>query len=74
MSVIKLPPYIFPWKGIAKILKDLEAMKSALETPLLLDEIRFDGLPLGRVPNIKFEYYDLVDNENFPQLAVEKSL
>lgn len=29
-SVIKLPPYIPPWKGIAKIPKDLEAMKSVL--------------------------------------------
>lgn len=56
------------------ILKDLEAMKSTLQTPLLLDEIRFEGLPLGQIPNIKFEYWDLVDSEKFPQLAEEKLL
>lgn len=42
-SVIKLPPYIPPRKGKAKIPKDLEATKSVL----LLDEIRFDRPPLG---------------------------
>ena len=45
-SMIKLPPYIPPWKGKAKIVKDLEATKSVLQTPLLLDEIRFEGLLL----------------------------
>lgn len=44
--VIKLPPYIPPWKGTTKILKDLEAMKSAPQTSLLSNEIRFEGPPL----------------------------
>jgi len=40
---------------MAKILKDLEGMKNTLQTPLLPDEIRFNGLPLGWIPNIKFK-------------------
>jgi len=47
-------------------------MKSALQTPLLLDDIRFDSPPLGWVSNIKFEDWDLADSEKFPQLAAEK--
>lgn len=73
-STIILPPYISPWKGTPKIPKDLEATKSTLQTPLLPDEIRFDGLPLGRIQNIKFEDWDLADSEKFPQLAKEKLL
>ena len=73
-SVIMLPPYLSPWKGTTKILKDLEAMKSMLQTPLLLDEISFDGLLLGCVPNIKFKDWDLTDNEKFPQFSAEKLL
>jgi len=42
-----LPPDLPPWNRKAKIPKDLDAAKSMLQTPLLPDEIRFDGLPLG---------------------------
>lgn len=41
---------------------------------LLLDEIRFDSLLLGRILNIKFEDWDLVNSEKFPQLVEEKLL
>ena len=71
-SAINIPPYIPPWKGKAKISKDLEATKSALQTPLHPDEIRFEGLPLGRVPTVKFEDWDLIDSKKFIQLATEK--
>lgn len=37
-------PYISLWTETAKIPKDLDAAKNTLQTPLLLDEIRFDGL------------------------------
>lgn len=57
---------------MAKIPKDLEATKSLLQTSLLPDEIRFDGLSLGQIPNIKFKDWDLTDSEKFPQLAAEK--
>ena len=52
----------------------MDAAKSTLQTPLLPDEIRFDGLPLGRVPSIKFEDWDLADSDKFPQLAADKLL
>lgn len=46
-SVTRLPPYIPAWKGKAKVPKDLEATKSVLQTPLLPNYIRFEGMPLG---------------------------
>jgi len=59
---------------MAKIPKDLDVAKSMLQTRLLLDEIRFDGLPLGRILSIKFKYWDLADIEKFPQLIEDKLL
>jgi len=59
---------------MTKIPKDLEVMKSMLQTLLPPDEIRFDGLPLGWIPNIKFKYWYLTHSEKFPQLATEKLL
>lgn len=70
-SAKNLPMYIPPWKGKAKIPKDLKATKSVLQTPLLPDGIRFEGTPLGRIPTMKFKYWDLVDSEKFPHLATE---
>jgi len=52
----------------------MDATKSTLQTPLLPEEIRFDGLPLGQIPSIKFEDWDLVDSDKFPQLAADKLL
>lgn len=71
-STTNLPPYVPPWNGKAKILKDLKATKSALHTLLLPDDIRFEDTPLGQVPTMKFEDWDLADSEKFPQLAEEK--
>jgi len=69
-----LPPYLPPWHGMAKIPKDLDTAKRTLQTPLLPNDIRFDGFPLGQVPSIKFEDWDLVDHEKFPQLDEDKLL
>jgi len=55
-QIPSLPPYISPWNGTTKVPKDLETTKSTLQTPFILDEIRFDSLPVGRVLNIKFYY------------------
>jgi len=52
----------------------LDATKNTLQSSLLPDEIRYDGLPLGRVLNIKFKYWDLADNYKFPELAEDKLL
>ena len=32
--------------------------------------IVFEGMHLGRVPTMKFEYWDLADHENFPHLDI----
>jgi len=67
----KLPEYIPLQKGKAKVPKDLDADKSALQTPLLPDGILFEGLVQGHVPTMKFEYWDLMDGENFPYLQTK---
>ena len=42
-----------------------------MQTPLLPDEITFDGSCLARVLILKLEDWDLVDHEKFPHLATE---
>jgi len=41
------PPYISPWNRVPKIPEDLDATKNTIQTPLILNEIRFNGLLLG---------------------------
>jgi len=66
-----LPEYVPPWKGKTKIPKDLDATKSALQTPLLPNGIIFEGSHLGCVPTMKFEDWYLTDSEKFPHLETE---
>lgn len=47
---------IQPVCDVAKMPKDLDATKSALQSPLLLDGILFEGSILGCMPSMKFEY------------------
>jgi len=54
-SVVKLLAYVPLQKGKTKVPKYLDAIKSSLQTPLLLDGIIFEGSHLGRVPTTKFE-------------------
>ena len=70
-SAAKLPMYVPPRKGETKIPKDLDATTSALQTTLLPDGITFEGSILRCVPTLKFEDWDLVDNEKFPHLEME---
>lgn len=64
-----LPLYLSPWHESTKLPKDLDIVKVELQAPLLLDDIRFEGLPLGHVPSLKFEDWDLADLDKFPELA-----
>lgn len=73
-SAAKLPTYVPLWKWKVRVLKDLEATKSVLHTPLLPDIITFEGSLIGRVPTLKLEDWDLMDNENFPHLVTESLL
>lgn len=59
---------------MARIPKDVDFVNNTLQTPLLPDEIRFDGLSLGQVPSIKFEDWDLADSDKFLELAEDKLL
>lgn len=65
----RLPTYVPPRKGKAKVPKDLDESKSPLQTPLLPDDIILKGAHLGRVPSLKFEDWDLADHEKLPHLA-----
>ena len=71
-AAAKLPKYVPPWKGRVKVRKDLDVVKGALQTLFLLDGILFEGSVLGRMPMMKFEYWDLTDSEKFPHLETER--
>jgi len=49
----------------------MDAIKSALQTPLLPNGIVLESLALGCMPTMKFEYWDLTDNKKFPHLETE---
>ena len=70
-NAAKLPKYVRPWKGKAKVPKDLDVAKSALQTLLLPDGILFEISALGHLPTMKFEDWDLIDSEMFPHLETE---
>lgn len=55
-------------KGKEKVPKDLDKSKSSLQTPLLLDDIIFQGTHLGWRLSLKFEDWDLANHEKFPYL------
>jgi len=66
--ITRLAENVPPCKGKAKVPKDIDERKVLLQTPLLLDEIIFEGPCLGQVPLLKLEDWDLVDHEKFPHL------
>jgi len=71
-TIAILPKYVPPWRGKEKVPKDLDAIKSALQTLLLPGGILFEGSVSGRVPTMKFEDLDLMDSEKFPHLGTSK--
>ena len=66
-----LPEYVPPCKLKAKVPKDIDESKSSLQTPFLLDDFVFEGPHLGQVTVLKFEDWDLTDDEIFMHLATE---
>lgn len=54
-----LPEYVPLRKGKAKVLKYIDERKTPLQTPLLPDEIVFEGPRLAQVPLLKLEDWDL---------------
>jgi len=51
--------------------KDIDESKSTLQTPLLPDDIVFEGPHLWQVHVLKFKDWDLTDHEKFPHLVTE---
>lgn len=70
--ISKLPEYIFPCRGKTKVSKDIDESKVTLHTPLLLEQIVFEGPCLGHVPLLKLEDWDLVDTERFSHLVTDQ--
>lgn len=70
-TAAKFPTHIPLRKGKVKIPRDSDAAKSALQTTLLPDGIVFEGSPMGCVPIMKFEDWDLANSEKFPLLEIE---
>lgn len=70
--ISKLPKYIPPCRDKRKVPKDINEIKFTMHTPLLSDQIVFEGLCLGRVPLLKLEGWDLADTEHFPHLAIDQ--
>lgn len=69
--ILKLPEYIPSCQGKVKVLKDLDEGQFLLNTPLLPENITFQGSRLVCIPHLKLEYWDLGDIEWFPQLAID---
>lgn len=53
--ITKLPEYVPPRIGKNKVPKDIDESKVTLHTPLLLDQIVFEGTHLRHVPLVKLE-------------------
>lgn len=70
--VAKQPKYVLPRRGKAKVPKDLDAIRNTLKTPLLPNGILFEGSILGCMPMMKFEDWDLADNQKFPHLETSQ--
>ena len=54
----KLLAYIPPQKGRTKVTKDPDSRKFVLSTPLLLEQVEFEGPRLARISVLKMEDSD----------------
>ena len=70
--IMRVPTYIPPWKGKAKVSKYPDLGKFMVSTPLLLKELVFEGMLLARILVLKLEDWYLVDHERVPHLATNK--
>lgn len=69
--ISKLLDYIPSGNRKVKVPKDLYVGQFLLNTPLLLENLTFEGPCLVWIPHLKLEDWDLVDYERFPHLAIE---
>ena len=55
-----------------KVTKDLDSEKFTISTPLLSEQVRFEGPQLTRIPLLKMEDWELADNARFSHLEMDK--
>lgn len=72
--ITRLQEYVPSRKPKTKVQKDIDESKTPLQTPLLPDEIFFNGRCLARVILLKLEDWDLVNHERFPHLAFKNMM
>ena len=70
--ITRLLEYVPPCKAKSNVPKDTDESKTPLKTPLLPDEINFDGMRLARMQILKLEDLDLVKHEKFPHLVTKQ--
>ena len=64
-----LPKYMAQRKPVVKITKDLEKVKSHINTSLLPEKLPFEGEMFAKLPMLKLEDWDLANCVKFPLLA-----
>ena len=67
--ISKLLDEIPPCRGKKNVPKEIDENKVTLHTPLLPENIVFDGPRLRCVPHLKLEDWDFTDMERFPHLG-----
>ena len=61
-------------KPMVEVTKDLDKVKSHINTPLLPENVPFEGEMFAKLPALKLEDWDLADCAEFPELALSEYL
>jgi len=69
--ISRLLEYIPLGNNKLKVLKDPDEGHFLLNKPLLSENITFEGPCLAWILHLKLKYWDLVDHEQFPHLAID---
>lgn len=70
--ISRILEYNPPQKGKTKVTKDPDPGKFWVDTPLLLEQVTFEGPKFAYIPLLKMEDWDLADHEKFLHLATHK--
>lgn len=70
--ITKFSNHIPPYKGKAKVTKGPNFDKFVISTPLLPEQVPFEGLRLAWISLLKMDDWDLEDHEQFPYLMTTK--
>lgn len=67
--ISKFIDYIPLCKGKEKVPKDLDAGQFLVNTPLLLENLTFEGMCLSWIPHFNLKDFDLADHERLANLS-----